>query len=114
MWLKTKKILFKKDAMFSLFIRSSLEDDYAEVDIKRKQRGRNRRVITRDMMEMLLSNGKPIPAAKLNDIKSLMHLIPRDAHTFYKSLTGDNNVEDDIDGFSGPLDFDVEGVKDAF
>lgn len=59
-------------------------------------------------MNLLWPNGKPIAAAKLSDIKSLMHLIPRDAHTFYKNLRGDNNVEDDIDGFGAEPDFEIE------
>lgn len=59
-------------------------------------------------MEPLWPNGKSIPEAKLNDLKSLLHLIPEDAQGFYKKLTGDVTVEDDIDRFSGEIDFEVE------
>ena len=106
-WLKTNEMLLKKEAMFSLFMRKSLEDDYEEVDLKKRQRGRQP-FISSDMMNMLWPNGKPIAAAKLNDITSLMHLIPRDAQTFYKNLRGDNNVEDDIDVFGAEPDFEIE------
>lgn len=37
-----------------------------------------------------------------------MHLIPEVDHPFYKSLTGDNEIVDDIDGYDGEVDFEFE------
>lgn len=37
-----------------------------------------------------------------------MHLLPNDAKSFYEVLDGDENIVDDIDGFSGEPDFEVE------
>lgn len=37
-----------------------------------------------------------------------MSPIPNDAKSFYKSLIGDPTIEEDIDGFNGELDFDLE------
>ncbi|CAB3252770.1 unnamed protein product [Arctia plantaginis] len=93
--------------MFSLFMRYSLDDSFVEVDLKKNCRGRQR-FISKSLMQMLWPDGKMIPQAKLNDIKSLMHLIPRDAQAFYKKLTGDNSIEDDVDGISGEPDFEIE------
>lgn len=55
---------------------------------------------------------KPVSTAKLNDIKSILHLIPTDAKSFYKKLTGSDTVTDDIDGFNGSLDFEPELQED--
>lgn len=107
-WLKTKEILLRKEEVYSLFMRQTLKDEYEEVDLKKRQRGRQHLTLSMDKMHKLWPNGKPIAAAKLNDIKSLMHLIPKDAHAFYKNLTGDDNLEDDIDGFGAEPDFEVE------
>lgn len=37
-----------------------------------------------------------------------MHLIPEDCKTFYVNLQGDQDLIDDVDGFSGMPDFEVE------
>ncbi|KAH9638297.1 hypothetical protein HF086_007400 [Spodoptera exigua] len=52
--------------------------------------------------------GKAIPGPKLKDLKSLLHLIPQDAKGFYQNLTADDDLLDDVDGFSGVVDFEVE------
>ncbi|KAI8440584.1 hypothetical protein MSG28_001811 [Choristoneura fumiferana] len=43
---------------------------------------------------------KPIPEAKLKDLKSLLHLIPQEYHSFYVNLDADKHIEDDLEGFS--------------
>lgn len=106
-WLKTKEIMLRKEDEFSIFMRSDLDSDYQEVNLKKNLRG-NTVSLTKELMDPLWPNGKPVPEAKLNDLKSLLHLIPEDAQDFYKKLTGDVTVEDDIDGFSGEVDFEVE------
>ncbi|CAB3241860.1 unnamed protein product [Arctia plantaginis] len=104
--LQTKEILLK-NRMFSLFMRYNIDDSFVEVDLKKNCRGRQR-FISKSLMQMLWPDLKMIPQAKLNDIKSLMHLIPRDAQAFHKKLTGDNSIEDDVDGISGEPDFEIE------
>lgn len=44
----------------------------------------------------------------MEDIKFLLPLIPKDAKKFYNNLVGDPTIEDDLDGYDGQLDFDVE------
>lgn len=39
--------------------------------------------------------------AQFTDLKDLLHLIPEDIEIFYKTLTGNNHIEDDIDEFPG-------------
>lgn len=111
-WLNTKEIMLKKEDEFSIFMRSNLDDEPIEVNIKKNLRG-NTGLLTKQVMDPLWPNGKPIPEAKLNDLISLLHLIPDDAQEYYKKLTGNSTVQDDIDGFSGTVDFEVEVVEDA-
>lgn len=99
--------MIKKDDNISIFMRSNLDEDYLEVSLKKNLRA-NTCQLTMALMDPLWPDGKPIPEAKLKDLKSLLHLIPRDAQEFYKKFTGDATVEDDIDGFSGEVDFEVE------
>lgn len=47
----------------------------------------------------------------LDDLRSMFHLIPKDCLDFYKSLQGDENIEDDLEGFSGQPDFHIENVS---
>jgi len=82
-----------------------------EINIEKRGRGR----ISNNILfpsELLLTklwpNGKEINQAKLDDIKSIMHLIPADAHEFYTHFTGNAIIEEDINGFNENLDFDIE------
>ncbi|KAJ2940817.1 hypothetical protein O0L34_g5819 [Tuta absoluta] len=108
-WLKTKEIVLKKEDMFSIFMRPDLDEktEYTVVNIKKNTRGRQI-VLRKELMDPLWPTGKPIPTPKLQDLKSLMHLIPRDDQGFYKNLTSDDSVEDDVDGFSGGIDFEFD------
>ncbi|KAI8422477.1 hypothetical protein MSG28_006298 [Choristoneura fumiferana] len=56
-------------------------------------------------MEPLWPTGKPIPEAKLKDLKSLLHLIPQEYHSFYVNLDADKHIEDDLEGFLNPSSF---------
>lgn len=58
-------------------------------------------------LNKLWPQGKPISKEKLEDLKSMYH-IPKDCLHFYKGLSSSDLIEDDIDGFSGQLDFDLE------
>ncbi|KAH9628494.1 hypothetical protein HF086_017320 [Spodoptera exigua] len=108
-WLDTKEIVLKKEEMYSIFMRNNLDDELKEVSLKKNIRSRT--VITKSDMDLLWPTGKAISEAKLSDIKSILHLIPNDAKDFYKTLTS-SDIEDDIDGFTGPIDFEVEGDDD--
>lgn len=108
-WLDTKEIVLKKEEMYFIFMRNNLDDELKEVSIKKNIRSRT--VITNSDMDLLWPTGKAISEAKLSDIKSILHLIPNDAKDFYKTLTS-SDIEDDIDGFTGPIDFEVEGDDD--
>uniref|UniRef100_A0A2H1WPC0 SFRICE_027514 n=1 Tax=Spodoptera frugiperda TaxID=7108 RepID=A0A2H1WPC0_SPOFR len=87
-------------------MRNNLDEELKEINIKKNIRSRT--VLTKSDMDLLWPTGKAISEAKLTDIRSILHLIPHDAKTFYKTLKGET-IEDDIDGFTGPLDFEVEG-----
>ncbi|XP_045503544.1 uncharacterized protein LOC123700387 [Colias croceus] len=106
-WLDTKEIVIKKEQLHSIFMRRNLDEPYIEVNLKKNVRSVSQPLSLRDM-DLLWPTGKPISEAKLKDIKSIMHLIPSDAQDFYKKLKSDEIFEDDIDGFSGALDFAVD------
>lgn len=59
-------------------------------------------------MEPLWPTGKPVPHAKLRDLKSMLHLILQDSYEFYVKLVGNDDIEDDLEGFSDPPDFEIE------
>lgn len=40
------------------------------------------------LLTQLWPDGKPINKLKLDDIKTMMHLVPADTHGFYNNLTG--------------------------
>lgn len=106
-WLKTREILLDKEKPFSIFLRTNFDDDsdYAEIDIRKKQLGRP--AMFKDLLMPMWLKGKKISNPKLVDIKSVMHLIPNDCKQFYENITG-TDIMDDVDGFSGAPDFEVE------
>ncbi|CAK1598006.1 unnamed protein product [Parnassius mnemosyne] len=106
-WLNTKEIMIKKDEMFKIYMKTNLDEDFKVVNIKKNVRGRQC-FVTKEIMEPLWPTGKPVPEAKLRDLKSMLHLISQDSHDFYVKLVGSADLEDDIEGFSGQLDFEVE------
>ncbi|KAH9629864.1 hypothetical protein HF086_006548 [Spodoptera exigua] len=106
-WLKTKEIVLKKDEMFTIYMRSNYEEEFKELNIKKNVRGRQRS-ISKVLLKPMWPTGKAIPGPKLKDLKSLLHLIPQDAKAFYQNLTADDDLLDDVDGFSGEVDFEVE------
>ncbi|CAH0722737.1 unnamed protein product, partial [Brenthis ino] len=48
-------------------------------------------------MKPLWPKEKPVPDAKLNDLKSVPHLFPQDSHDFYVRLVGNDAIEDDLE-----------------
>lgn len=109
-WLKTRVIEITKNTPFSIFMKQSLDGETVEVDIyKKPQRGRPSSIKTfNELCVPLWPNGKPLSVEKLNDLKSLMKFIPNDARHVYRLLFSNADIEDDIEGFNGPLDFEVE------
>lgn len=62
----------------------------------------------REHLVPLWPGGNPISKHTLADLASLLPLIPNDARHIYRSFRRDPSVEDDIDGFNGHVDFDIE------
>lgn len=112
-WLKTREVVIRKDKPLSIFMKSEFHQvSHVEINIERKQ-GRGRPFIQplQSLSEHLIPlwpTGKPISKPKLEDLKFLLSLIPKDARAMYRSLYSNSGVEDDIDGFNGELDFEVE------
>lgn len=107
-WLKTREIYLDKEKPFSIFFKQNFEDEsYVEVDIRKKQAGRPSVKAFIDLLPMWLDS-KKISTLKLQDIRSIMHLIPQDCKDFYKNLQGEEGLEHDVDGFTGLPDFEIE------
>jgi len=77
-----------------------------------KKRCRGRQFTTSFPAEILLTqlwpDGKEINKLKLEDIKSMIHLIPADADAFYSNLIGNSVIDEDVGGFNELLDFEIE------
>lgn len=112
-WLSTKEIMIRKEEMYIIYMRNDLDEEYKKINIKKNVRGRPNFQISMEIMEPLWPNGKPVPEAKVKDLKSILHLIPKDSHNFYVKLVGDSTIDDDLEGFSGNLDFEIEEVDNA-
>ena len=113
-WLKIRSIILKKDEPFLLTVQhDSFDAPVHKVDIKKKD-GRNSsksKIEDLFLMSTLWPNGKMIAAKKLANLNEMMHLIPSDCQDFYKKIQGDDNIEEDIDGYNiASLDFEVEDV----
>lgn len=100
-WLKIRKIMLKKNKLYSFFMATEPDGDYVEVSIEKKTKGTSFPLNT-ELLTPLWPNGKEIAQAKLND-----HLIPSDCKRFYENLKGNPNLIDDIDGFGVP-DFELQ------
>lgn len=107
-WLKTREISLTKDKPYNLTLNRIFRGESQIVDLTKKSPGRKRKSSSFQELQPLWPNGKAISTAKLADIQSIIHLIPNDAKSFYKHYSADENVTDDLDGFGGTLDFDVE------
>lgn len=70
-------------------------DNFLEVNIEKRCCGSvsNNEFPSETLLTQLWPNGKEINKAKLDDIKSIMHLIPADAHEFYTNFTENAVIE---------------------
>ena len=75
--------------------------------MKKKIKGEVRNINVSDFC-LLWPDGKAIAPANLTDLQSMFQYIPEDCHTFYKNLKSSEGAVDDIDGFGGDLDFEVQ------
>ncbi|CAG9819851.1 unnamed protein product [Phaedon cochleariae] len=109
-WLKIREIEVLKKKPFSIFMRTDFETAAQEINIEKK-RGMPSNYSNSNfskLLESLWPNGKPIAEKKLEDLKSLLCFIPKDAKKFYKNLIGDPYIEEDINGFNAQPDFPLE------
>ncbi|CAH1110662.1 unnamed protein product [Psylliodes chrysocephalus] len=109
-WLKIKEIKILKEKPYSIFNKNTYEDtdtDYKEIDIK-KGKGKPQKTPFSRHLQPLWPNGKPVAEAKLKDIESYLYLIPLADHPFYVNIISDNTIKEDLQGYNGELDFEIE------
>ncbi|KAL4083711.1 hypothetical protein QTP88_029027 [Uroleucon formosanum] len=112
-WLQVRRIKLCRNQPFSLLMSTTLLDEnFLKINIEKRGRGRISNDIlfpSETLLTKLWPNGKEINQAKLDDIKSIMHLIPADAQEFYTHFTGNSIINlEDVNGFNENLDFDIE------
>ena len=85
--------MLDKAKPFSIFMKTHYDDACSEVDIGKKQVGRpTEHFGNRNYLPPMRPNDKQISGPKLQDIMSIMHLIPEDCQSFYKSLQGNKHL----------------------
>lgn len=87
------------------------DENFLEINNEKHGRGwvsNNILFPSETLLTKLWPNGKEINLAKLDNIKSIMHLIPAYAHEIYTHFTGNTIIEEDVNGFNENLDFDIE------
>ncbi|KAF2889432.1 hypothetical protein ILUMI_16741, partial [Ignelater luminosus] len=112
-WLTIKELKVIKDKPYSIFYKTTYNDtqSYQEINIKKRGKGRpssSSSNIFVQRLKILWPEGKSIAQAKADDLKSILHLIPVADHSFYTNIVDDTNIEEDIDGYNGELDFQIE------
>lgn len=107
-WLKTKEILIKKEKPLSIFMKTIETEEFQELNLEKKVKRQCLEINEEDLC-LLWPNGKEIPQAKLDDLKSMFQLIPKDCLHFYKSLKDNANIVDDVDDYGSVVDFQIEG-----
>lgn len=92
-----------------MFTKESHDENipFDQIDISKKNKRRSGANID-DTPVPLWPEGKPISDAKFADLKSIYHLIPSDVLPFYQNLRPDPRIEEDLEGFNGSLDFELE------
>ncbi|KAJ4444902.1 hypothetical protein ANN_06700, partial [Periplaneta americana] len=105
-WLPLRQIKITKDESYSVFRNTDFDENFVEVNIN-KRRPKSAPDLA-GLLVPLWPNGKPVSLPKFQDIRSIVRLIPGDAKQFYLNLISDPNIEDDVDGIDGPLDFTLE------
>ncbi|KAJ8883881.1 hypothetical protein PR048_015736 [Dryococelus australis] len=101
----------KKDVPFCTFLQQSFTEEAQEINLEKTYTSRRMWPEVDTFVKKLVPlwpEGKPISSAKKADIDSILHLIPTGAKEFHARLIADNANDDDIDGFNGNLDFDIE------
>lgn len=110
-WLATRQIKLCRSNPFSIFMNNTLSvDNFIEVNIEKRGRGRQSATVfpAEILLTQLWPDGREINKLKLEDIKSIMHLIPADAHVFYSNLIGNSVINEDVGGYNEALDFEIE------
>lgn len=110
-WLKTKQILINKENKFDIFMKTIDKEYFNQLKYCKKSKGKLIDICQNDLI-LLWPNGKEIPQAEVDDLMSMLDLIPRDCQDFYKSLKGNKTILEDIDGYDGELDFVPEETED--
>lgn len=86
---------------------TSESGDSQKLDLSKKNKGVLIQFSEEDF-EVLWPQGKAIPQAKLEDLRSMFTLIPEDCHAFYNTVKGNSCINEDVDGYGPTLDFDLE------
>lgn len=106
-WLQTHEILFDKFNSNIIKLKRKIDDDFQSVSIEKAIRQVDFKSVE---LEQLWPDGRALSEAKLEDLKSMMDLIPNEDKQFYLFLgvVATREFVDDVDGFGEELDFQLE------
>ena len=115
-WLKIKWIRFEKSNPFTMFFKSTLQEDFGfnQIDMARYRPTRHRpNPIRADIGELpqLYSTPRAINPKKYDDIMSLLDYVPPIHHMFFKNLVTDEEASlqhPDNAGFGPETDGDED------
>ncbi|XP_072154471.1 uncharacterized protein [Bemisia tabaci] len=108
-WLHFRQVQLRREKPHSILVCENFSGPFKEINIEKKSPNFSRpRIFFHSKLSPLWPEGKPISAEKLTDIQSYLHLIPADCRQFYENLLTSETVVDDVDGFDGSLDFEIE------
>lgn len=91
-------------------MKSKLDGEPQVIDITKGGKGRKQKPNFALDLPVLYPSGRELSAAKVQDLKELLKLIPSDAKSFYNFLKNVNSGDfvDDADGLGNSIDFEVE------
>lgn len=109
-WLSTFEIELHRNEPSKLFMKSKLDDEPQVIDISKGGKRRKQKPNFAIDLPTLYPNRRELSAAKIQDLKDLLKLIPADAKNFYSFLRNVSSGDfiDDADGLGNTIDFDIE------
>lgn len=107
-WLNIESIIYKKEHLFSLYIKNNRSSHTFEINLQKKN-------VTAEMFideEVKKTSPKFISEEKYKDLLSILNLIPKKYHDFFKNLPHTNQIADiNDDGLASASDISDNDIE---
>lgn len=106
-WLQTHEVLLNKDEPHIIKMKRKMNDEFQSVNIAKIGTETDFGNVN---LGRLWPNGRALSKEKVQDLKSMLGLIPEEYRYFYSFLENieTHEFEEDVDGFPEELDFELE------